>query len=141
MSTVTVHPEKHLSRGQDNRARAARTRFGAAMLAAVACVGIVAMVPAVYAQSSAYAAPAILDYFGGTWQTITNRMSDVFGAGYGSVLTPPPTRADSGNASVGYDVYNRFDLGSANDPTAYGTISGYENLVNAVHQMGGVYLY
>ena len=140
MSTVTVHPEKHLSRGQDNRARASRTRFGAAMLAAVACVGIVAMVPAVYAQSSAYAAPAILDYFGGTWQTITNRMSDVFGAGYGSVLTPPPTRADSGNASVGYDVYNRFDLGSANDPTAYGTISGYENLVNAVHQMGG-YIY
>ena len=159
MSTVTAHPEKHRAggqviqslacpdamlpsgtRGPGNRARPCRTRFGVAMIAAVACVGIVAMAPAVHAQSSAYAVPAILDYFGGSWQTITNRMSDVFGAGYGSLLTPPPTRADSGNASVGYDIYNRFDLGSANDPTAYGTINGYQSLVSAVHQIGG-YIY
>ncbi len=110
------------------------------MLVAAACVAAAVTAPAVQAQNSAYAPPAILDYFGGTWQTITSRMPDVFGAGYGSLLTPPPTRADSGNASVGYDVYNRFDLGSANDPTAYGTIQGYENLVSAVHQMGG-YIY
>lgn len=110
------------------------------MLVAAACVAAAVTAPAVQAQNSAYAPPAILDYFGGTWQTITSRMPDVFGAGYGSLLTPPPTRADSGNASVGYDVYNRFDLGSANDPTAYGTIQSYENLVSAVHQMGG-YIY
>ncbi len=108
------------------------------LLAAAALVA--AVVPTVQAQNDAYAPPAILDYFGGTWQNIINRMPDIFGAGYGSLLTPPPTRADSGNGSVGYDVYNRFDLGSSNDPTNYGTINSYEALVGAVHQMGG-YIY
>ena len=93
----------------------------------------------VWAQGQAYSPGAILDYFGGPWQNIINRAPDIFGAGYGSLLTPPPTRADSGNASVGYDVYNRFDLGSANDPTAYGTLQGYESLINTIHQMGGYF--
>ena len=91
------------------------------------------------ANYGAFSPSAMLDYFGGGWVNITNRMPDIFGAGYGSLLTPPPARADSGNSSVGYDVYNRFDLGSANDPTAYGTLQGYENLIAATHQMGGYF--
>ncbi len=91
------------------------------------------------AQSQAFSPGAILDYFGGSWQNIQNRSPDIFGSGYGSLLTPPPNRADSGNGSVGYDVYNRFDLGSPNDPTAYGTLQGYESLINTIHQMGGYF--
>src|SRR5262249_34138398 len=60
---------------------------------------------------AALSAPAILQFFDATYQTIENRLPALFNAGYGQLLTPPPGRADSGNQSVGYDVYNRFDLG------------------------------
>jgi hypothetical protein len=81
--------------------------------------------------------PVILQDFESTWQTITNRMPDIFAAGYGGVYTPPPGRAESGNQSVGYDVYDRFDLGSAGNPTLYGTATGLKTMVNAIHTMGG----
>jgi hypothetical protein len=82
-------------------------------------------------------APAILQDFESTWQTITNRMPDIFAAGYGGVYTPPPGRAESGNQSVGYDVYDRFDMGSPGNPTLYGTVNGLKTMVNAIHTMGG----
>ena len=78
----------------------------------------------------------ILQYFESTYGTIENRMPDVFAAGYGSLYTPPPGRADSGNQSVGYDQFNRFDLGSAGDPTLYGTEDGLKAAVNAAHTAG-----
>jgi hypothetical protein len=82
------------------------------------------------------AAP-ILQYFEATDATVENRAPDIFAAGYGAVLMPPPGRADSGNQSVGYDVYNRFDLGSAGNPTLYGTETGLKATVAAIHQFGG----
>jgi alpha-amylase len=81
-------------------------------------------------------APALLQYFEGSYNTIEQRAADVFDAGYGAVYLPPPGRADSGNQSVGYDVYNRFDLGSPGDPTLYGTETGLKTLVDALHQTG-----
>jgi hypothetical protein len=78
-----------------------------------------------------------LQYFEGSDATIERRAADIFNAGYGSVYLPPPGRADSGNQSVGYDVYNRFDLGSAGNPTLYGTETGLKTLVQAIHQFGG----
>lgn len=84
-------------------------------------------------------APVIFQDFENSHQTIENRMPDVFASGYGAVYTPPPGRADSGNQSVGYDQYNRFDLGSPGNPTLYGTETGLKTLVNAVHTMGGNY--
>ncbi|MGN6724827.1 MAG: dockerin type I domain-containing protein [Tepidisphaeraceae bacterium] len=78
----------------------------------------------------------ILQYFESTYGTLESRMSDVFAAGYGSVYTPPPGRADSGGQSVGYDQYNRFDLGSAGNPTLYGTETGLKAAVNAAHTAG-----
>jgi hypothetical protein len=82
-------------------------------------------------------APAILQYFEGSDKTIEKRAADLFNAGYGGTYLPPPGRADSGNQSVGYDVYNRFDLGGPGNPTLYGTETGLESLVQAVHQFGG----
>jgi glycosidase len=84
------------------------------------------------------AAP-ILQYFEGSDGTIEKRAPDIFNAGYGEVLTPPPGRADSGNQSVGYDVYNRFDLGSPGNPTLYGTQAGLKAMIDAIHQTGASY--
>ena len=84
-------------------------------------------------------APPILQWFESSYNTIEQRAPDIFAAGYGAVLTPPPGRADSGNQSVGYDVYNRFDLGSPGDPTLYGTEAGIKAMVAAIHQTGASY--
>ena len=56
--------------------------------------------------------PATLQDFENSYNGIETRMADIFAAGYGAVYTPPPGRADSGNQSVGYDQYDRFDFGS-----------------------------
>jgi glycosidase len=84
-------------------------------------------------------APVLLQADEATYATLEKRMADLFNAGYSQLLTPPPGRADSGNQSVGYDVYNRFDLGGPGNPTLYGTETGLKALVAAVHQMGGNY--
>lgn len=86
-------------------------------------------------------APAILQWFDSTYSTQERRAADLFMAGYGSVWLPPTGRADSGNHSVGYDVFDRFDLGSAGNPTLYGTERGLRSLTSTVQRTGGsVYL-
>lgn len=81
-----------------------------------------AIASAVLAQAvSAASAEVILQYFEARWDTIENRMPDIFMAGYAGLWVPPPGRADTGDFSVGYDVYDRFDLGDGSDPTLYGT--------------------
>jgi glycosidase len=82
------------------------------------------------------AAPAILQVYDGSDKTIEHRAADIFMAGYGVVQVPPPGRADTGNQSVGYDVYDRFDLGGPGSPTLYGTQTGFQAAIQAVHQTG-----
>ncbi|MEM6688954.1 MAG: alpha-amylase family glycosyl hydrolase, partial [Planctomycetota bacterium] len=77
---------------------------------------------------AAESAPAILQWFDGSFDTIEDRTVDIFETGYGAVWLPPPGRADSGNQSVGYDVYDRFELGSPDRPTLYGTETGLKQL-------------
>ena len=72
--------------------------------------------------------PPILQWFESSYQTIEQRIADVFMAGYGFVWLPPPFRADQGDFSVGYDVYDRFDLGRPGSPTLYGTEDGLKTL-------------
>jgi alpha-amylase len=78
----------------------------------------------------------ILQWFESSFQTIEQRMADVFMAGYGFVWLPPPYRADQGSGSVGYDVYDRFDLGRPGQPTAYGTEEGLKSLGRMLHRAG-----
>ena len=61
--------------------------------------------------------PAILEWFETPYTVIEQRLPDLFATGYGSLWLPPPGRADSGDQSVGYDVYDRFDLGTPHQPT------------------------
>jgi hypothetical protein len=80
--------------------------------------------------------PPILQWFESSYETIENRVPDIFLAGYGFVWLPPPSRADQGDFSVGYDVYDRFDLGRPGRPTLYGTEEGLKSLAGVLHRAG-----
>ncbi len=80
--------------------------------------------------------PATLQIFEARWDTIEDRAVDMFYAGYGALWLPPPARADSGDQSVGYDVYDRFDLGDENRATAYGTKTGLQTAIGQSHNAG-----
>ncbi|MBI5154193.1 hypothetical protein HZA57_03065, partial [Candidatus Poribacteria bacterium] len=81
-------------------------------------------------------ARVVLQYFEGKWETIERRMPDIFMSGYGALWLPPAARADSGDQSVGFDVYDRFDLGREGRPTAYGTESSLRRLIDEAHEAG-----
>ena len=103
-----------------------RFRAAAVVLASLGCFGGTAL-------AVDESPPAILQWFESSLQRRSRTAAaDVFMAGYGAVWTPPPGRADLGNFSVGYDVYDRFDLGTAGNPTLYGTETGIKTLANAV---------
>ncbi|MDX1965331.1 MAG: hypothetical protein SFX18_19450 [Pirellulales bacterium] len=80
-------------------------------------------------------APAFFQWYETSWRTMERRTADVFAAGYGSIWVPPVGRAEGGQ-SVGYDVYDRFDLGSTGRPTFYGTESQLKKTINTWHQAG-----
>ena len=86
------------------------------------------------ARAADVSAPATLQMFEAHWTTIEDRMADIFQAGYGAMWLPPPGRADNGDFSVGYDVYDRFDLGRPRNETLYGTASSLKTLVSKAHQ-------
>jgi len=77
--------------------------------------------------------PPILQWFESSYETIEDRTADLFMAGYGAVWLPPPGRADLSDYSVGYDVYDRFDLGRPGRPTLYGTETGLKTVAGSFH--------
>lgn len=88
---------------------------------------------------SAAAGEAMLQYFNTTWAEITEKMPELAEAGYESLWLPPPKKA-SGGLSVGYDVWDRFDLGSKDQrgtvSTRYGTEAELLELVKVAHRFG-----
>lgn len=84
----------------------------------------------------AMAGGPILQYFECRWDTIEKKLPDVFVAGYGALWLPPPGKGDSGGYTVGYDVYDRFNLGTPFDQTLYGTEAGARQLVRKAHDAG-----
>ncbi|MDC0935994.1 hypothetical protein OAS39_06885 [Pirellulales bacterium] len=113
-----------------------RTRNGWRHCLATLGVAVVALSAAAPASAviEHESSPAMLQVFDSRWSTIENRLVDVFYTGYGKLWLPPPSRADSGDHSVGYDVYDRFDLGSAARPTLYGSDVGLQALVEQAHR-------
>src|SRR5438128_10866742 len=112
-----LHPARKPSMGSRFTTRASILLNSAAALAAAALIP-----PPAQAQ---YVSQGVtLQWFDGSYKTMEYRAADYFMAGYGGLWTPPPTRADSGDGSVGYDVYDRFDLGYAGKSTQYGTETG-----------------
>lgn len=81
--------------------------------------------------------PALLQWFEASFKTMERRTPDVFMAGYGGTWIPPVGRAGSqgkGDNSVGYDPYDRFDLGTADKPTRYGTEAELKQVADLFHQ-------
>ena len=80
--------------------------------------------------------PVTLQDFESSYLAIENKMPDVFESGYGGIYLPPAGFSTT-SGSVGYDVYNRFDLGTANQPTTYGTQAEFEAVTGGMHSFGG----
>ncbi len=120
--------------------RVARRRW-ARLAPVVASVITVSSMP-VHGQSYNVSQPVILQDFDSSYLSIENKMPDIFQSGYGAVYLPPPGYSidkDSNGVpnSVGYDVYNRFDLGTAAQPTTYGTQAELQSVIQGVHSFGG----
>ncbi|MFT5470463.1 MAG: glycosidase, partial [Verrucomicrobiales bacterium] len=86
----------------------------------------------------AWAEPMV-QYFNTSWKEIANKMPELAEAGYESIWLPPPPKG-SGGLSVGYDLWDRFDLGSKDQrgsvSTRYGTEADLLELVRTAHRFG-----
>ncbi len=84
-------------------------------------------------------AESMVQYFNTSWKEIAQKMPELAEAGYDSIWLPPPTKG-SGGLSVGYDLWDRFDLGSKNQrgsiSTRYGTEAELLELVEVAHRFG-----
>lgn len=107
-------------------------------LAGLAGLAAVALAPGPAAAQNV-SAPVILQWFESSWDTIERRAADFHAAGYGGLWTPPPGRAlyTEAGGGIGYDIYDRFDLGSPRDTTLYGTELGYRRVVRETQRTGG----
>ncbi|MEO1235722.1 MAG: dockerin type I domain-containing protein, partial [Planctomycetota bacterium] len=100
--------------------------------AGVACCG--AVTGEGLGQSAS--APVILQWFDSGYEVQRDRIADAFSAGYGQYWLPPTGRAETGGFSVGYDVFDRFDLGQADNRTLYGSRAGLEAVVGTAQRHG-----
>lgn len=103
-----------------------------------ACL-LLALILAVLAPAPRLQGEAMLQYFNTDWREIAERMPELAEAGYTSLWLPPPTKG-SGGLSVGYDLWDRFDLGSKDQRgsvrTRYGTEAELLRLVEIAHRFG-----
>jgi len=84
-------------------------------------------------------AEAMLQLFNVSYADLTQKMPEIAEAGYYSLWLPPPTKG-SGGMSVGYDLYDPFDLGSKDQRnsvrTRYGTEAELLEMVTTAHRFG-----
>ena len=81
----------------------------------------------------------MLQYFNTDWREIAEKMPELAEAGYDSLWLPPPTKG-SGGLSVGYDLFDPFDLGGREQRgtvrTLYGTEADLLYLLEVAHRFG-----
>src|SRR6185503_10222459 len=84
-------------------------------------------------------AEAMLQLFNLSWNDVASRIPEIAEAGYTSLWLPPPTKGNGG-FSVGYDVFDAFDLGDKNQrgttATRYGTKEELQQMVRLAHRFG-----
>jgi glycosidase len=105
-------------------------------LLAVTICGVV-LLKGIVAAAEDVSPPAILQWFEASYKTMEHRAPDFFMAGYGGAWIPPVGRAGTrgkGDNSVGYDPYDRFDLGTDGKPTKYGTEAELKRVAELVHR-------
>jgi len=86
-----------------------------------------------FAAAEDVSPPPILQWFEASYDTMRDRTPDLWTTGYGAIWIPPVGRGDH-DKSVGYDVYDRFDLGTRAKPTLYGTEQGLKSLAEILHR-------
>jgi len=83
-----------------------------------------------------------LQWFETEWDDIERRTPDIFLAGYDALWLPPPSKASF--ASVGYDPFDRFDLGqpplltfsASRKRTTYGTEATFQAMIKELQRSG-----
>ena len=81
----------------------------------------------------------MLQYFNTDWREIADKIPELAEAGYSSLWLPPPTKG-SGGMSVGYDLWDPFDIGGIDQRgsrrTRYGTEADLIYLMEMAHRFG-----
>ncbi len=81
----------------------------------------------------------MLELFNCTWNQVSQKMPEIAEAGYDSLWLPPPAKGSS-VFSVGYDLFDPFDLGNLNQngtvATQYGTEAELLQMVQTAHRFG-----
>lgn len=81
----------------------------------------------------------ILQFFNNSWNEISEKIPELAEVGYTSLWLPPPQKC-SGGSSVGYDLWDPFDLGSKDQrntvTTRYGTEEQLLRLIETAHRFG-----
>jgi len=81
----------------------------------------------------------MLQLFNLSWQQVTEKIPEIAEAGYTSLWLPPPTKGGSGY-SIGYDLWDPFDLGDKDQrgtvATRYGTKQELIEMVRIAHRFG-----
>jgi glycosidase len=84
-------------------------------------------------------AEAMLQLFNVNWDELQRRIPEIAEAGYTSLWLPPPAKAGS-VFSVGYDLFDPFDLGDKHQRgtvrTRYGTKAELQQVVELAHRFG-----
>src|ERR1041385_486234 len=84
-------------------------------------------------------AEAMLELFQVNWNELIQKMPEIAEAGYTSLWLPPPAKGGSA-FSVGYDLFDPFDLGDKNQrgttATKYGTKDQLIKVVETAHRFG-----
>ena len=82
---------------------------------------------------------AMLQLFNVNWDELNAKMPEIAEAGYTSLWLPPPAKAGS-VFSVGYDLFDPFDLGDKNQRgtirTKYGTKAELLQVMETAHRFG-----
>ncbi len=94
---------------------------------------------AVILPHNSRAQEVILQYFGTEWTEITERMPELAEAGWTALWLPPPFKAGS-QFSVGFDTFDRFDMGSKDQmggvATRHGTAEELLEMMETAHRFG-----
>lgn len=84
-------------------------------------------------------AEAMLQLFNLSWNEVAAKIPEIAEAGYTSLWLPPPTKGNGGY-SIGYDLFDPFDLGDKNQrgttATRYGTKEELQRMVGIAHRFG-----
>src|SRR4051812_47368662 len=98
-----------------------------------------ALLLALFLAAHEVRADAMLQLFNLSWNEVADKIPEIAEAGYPSLWLPPPTKGSSGY-SVGYDLWDPFDLGDKDQrgtvATHYGTKDELLRLLRIAHRFG-----